>query len=75
MIALACIPDRVNCASTSDMDRQQIGVASVQVGDSQVVVDCKTGEVRCSEAALKARVETAVRRLMQALEPASLHAL
>lgn len=47
----------------------------MQVGDTPVVVDCKTGEVRCSEAALKARVEVAVRRLMQALEPASLHAL
>ncbi|CAL5219351.1 g1167 [Coccomyxa viridis] len=51
------------------------GLIMMQVGDSHVVVDCKTGEVRCSEPALKARVETAVRRLMQALEPASLHAL
>ncbi len=54
---------------------QSLGAAAAQVGDSQVVVDCKTGDVRCSEPALKARVETAVRRLMQALEPASLHAL
>lgn len=46
-----------------------------QAGDSHVVVDCKSGEVSCVEAALKGRVETAVRRLMQALEPASLHAL
>ena len=50
---------------------QSLGAAAAQVGDSQVVVDCKTGDVRCSEPALKARVETAVRRLMQALEPAS----
>ena len=40
-----------------------------------MVVDCKSGEVRCAEAILRGRVETAVRRLMQALEPASLHAL
>ena len=55
--------------------KQSLGAAAAQVGESQVVVDCKTGDVRCSEPALKARVETAVRRLMQALEPASLHAL
>ncbi len=45
---------------------------AVQVDDRHVAVECKTGKVECSDFALKARVEIAVSRLMDALAPASL---
>ncbi|CAL8460817.1 g348 [Coccomyxa elongata] len=48
------------------------GLITVQVDDRHVAVECKTGKVECSDFALKARVETAVSRLMDALAPASL---
>jgi hypothetical protein len=41
------------------------------VDDRHVVVECKTGKVECSDKVLRSRVETAVRRLMEALAPAS----
>ena len=44
----------------------------MQVDARQVVVECKTGLVECaSDAALQQRVETAVRRLVEALTPAA----
>jgi hypothetical protein len=46
----------------------------VQADSRHVVVECKTGKVECADAGLQARVETAVRRLIEALTPASMHA-
>lgn len=47
-------------------------IAAVKVDDRHVAVECKTGKVECADFALKARVEVAISRLMEALAPASL---
>ncbi|EIE25515.1 Metallo-hydrolase/oxidoreductase [Coccomyxa subellipsoidea C-169] len=48
------------------------GLITIQVDDRHVAVECKTGKVECADFALKARVEVAISRLMEALAPASL---
>ena len=44
---------------------------AAQVDDRHVVVECKTGKVECTDLALQGRVEVAVKRLIEALTPAS----
>ena len=46
----------------------------LQADSRHVVVECKTGKVECADPGLQARVEAAVKRLMEALTPASMHA-
>ena len=45
--------------------------SAAQVDDRHVVVECKTGKVECTDLALQGRVEVAVKRLIEALTPAS----
>lgn len=58
----------VHCSLITDVHC----IAAVKVDDRHVAVECKTGKVECADFALKARVEVAISRLMEALAPASL---